>query len=425
MLDQIAREAIPPNPADNRAPSEIPKWFPLPLGITIEQLRRQVPTTASLRIQFQRVDPMKQPILDPIVIDVPNDRQYILDPRAIYEVNSNSDEKSNEVFLNPVRVPEGVVVPEESNISKAVDIFLASAAGRTARENILTILISSPDSDIEVALKTLSQKMSDVRTDEIMRDFDRGYEKIQKEKLEKIFNQSVAQTSLNLLEKGEFSLDVWESMVTWDAEILYINALLEGKGISTEEAMEKASFLFFTKLKKVIDKRVPELRKRVKNKSEMAFSLDKYDMDDENAQEGMPIIVFYIPQFGWSVSIPNGNCPAAAVRSFDAVLEQNQPKGSVDEIFLKTLAAEGEALELDRDNKIVVYRKRNKIDQNNGVYHPGHPVKDALDTIHMLGHPTDIREPFKRIIFKDSSELVIEKGESISLMQEFKNKKDT
>lgn len=382
-------------------------FTPLPEGVSIDELRDQIPASQELIIKFNWEGDADG---KPKIAQVGEKEKYPIYPNLEYRVNPNPD-KTGWVFMNPVD-PKGPA-PEDSDIPVKLDRYFASEKGRKASG--ITISAKNTSERIKDGIKNVAATKEDSGNgayDEF-RKFVNEYTQTEGAKTIEMLEELL---DLKHFEKGDRA----NQMIFHQVYILMENQFFrteDASKINLKELAEDSFLSYMTHLKEITDKRPGELKQLGLDPDSMAIAFDNIPIDPNTPDEGLIVLTTYIPNRGWTVTIPAGNCPNAAafmIRRFAAGKLEDENnltfKSSTKE------AVEQGLLRFSNDGKILIFNKVSMLDPGMAVFHNGsYTIKQAMETLRVSGDPRMGEQVFGFAVYKDDSELVTTQGEHITL----------
>lgn len=341
-------------------------FIPLPGGITIGELRRNIPLDAQLFLRLE-LDAGRSIIAG----------QTILIAGTVYLVTPN-DNYDGWVYINPVKKVLGE--PEEANIQEHYDMHFSKPEVRT--ELKLRVLVYSPDVDLTEMISRLvaSSKVNEVAEKAKKDVLDIGEPKLI-EYAEKILKE--INPSLNLSEN--FMRTVVPCLLLFIEDYIKLN---EFQTVENAEGLFKEVLRdFFGKIDKIYqDKKELLESESGNNRGITVFSIDT---SEESSFYGpFTFVSTYVYGRGWYICMPVGGCSQQATSAL-----KNYFEGELPAIYtqiresIQSDTRSGE-IKIINDRSVIVARRRRRdgtfyIRLDRAVFHGDSPISDALETLNI------------------------------------------
>lgn len=373
----------------------------LPTGVSIRNIRQALPSTAELYVQFGLLgEDINDENVQLMELDS-GGKKYRLATKIKYVVGPNPED-SEWVYLNPlVRLER---VPEVSDIPRGLDQILA----RDGAKSRIAIVATSPDADLGDVIAQIQGH------DELGYIMDKAHVAISQLDRDAILSDALEGNNVAAFAQGAGFEKELKRLMNMIAEDRLAVALSQNPDTKPEVVFFQVVTEVMGGLGNIIEDRLPQLRDLVSTNSEFAFAMDRILTNSGDNLEEVAVVTAYFPGRGWSCSIPIGNCPAQAAAQFESLLEGRLNKDDFPTFSGDIDVAESDGrLEVQKNERVIVFRDREGLDIHKGVFHGDGTLVEAMETMQMMMDPFIGEDKFKFIVFKDDSELVVDRGEPI------------
>lgn len=375
-------------------------FTPLPRGVSIGEIRDQLPVGEELFVKFKWTGDSDG---KPRVATVGNDRKYSIYPDVEYRININPDPRG-EVFMNPTDSSSGA--PEESNIPRVLDRHIAENSGKDKSQML-------------VFARSTGQHLSEVTAD-IYRSssISNAYNELRRwvddyaaNGMQDTMSSLDELLGLDKLQKGVRSNDVILGQAQRISEYEYAHKINEGDTKDRlKEIMEDSIIRFAEEIKHIQVTRPQELKALTSDPDSMAIQIDEIQVDPNDPSWDLLVLTTYIPNRGWTIMSPAGDCPNWAANT---IVELNK-KGhigdgnSVFETSARELMKKGD-LQFLNNGQTFIFKGLSTLDPRMAVFHGSeYTFQQAMETLRAAGDPVIGEDYFRFIIYKDTSEMVYE-----------------
>ena len=379
----------------------------LPTDVSIGELRDQLPQSEELIVKFGWEGDSDG---KPKIAYVGADQKYSIYPNTEYRININP-KFGGDLYMNPVNT--NGAAPEVSDIPRALDKYITSKKGRA-------------DSGISVYAKSDSGKVGEaVKNVQTLRQVSESYDKLKK------FTEEYAQNDLNKtlkdiedlldlskLQKGPRAYEVIFRQAWLLMEAKYIGQVREvGGSVDLKTLAEDSLLNFMQELKKIVDERPKQLKDMLSNTDQIAIHIDNIPIDPSEPDSGLMVVTTYIPERGWSIMVPIGDCPNLAANMLEKFAKDKLDQSENKTFYESTSEAEKNGdIQFSNDGRTIVFNKLDTLNPYMAVFHGGNDtLKEAMETLRVAGDPILGERTFKFLIYKDTTELVVQQMPPITL----------
>lgn len=369
----------------------------LPEGITVSDLRSELPNSSQLLVTFVSIDQKS----DFTVIEFSvRGTRYQLFPNVTYIVGVGGDSQGM-LYLNPLA--ETTTVPTESNIPISADKQFSTAEIR--KKIGVEIQVSSPDASITDALNHIN---SFREWQHFQTEYQTALETIGAESVRLCIKNSIEKSGLSILQPGSGMDTLLPEIILYTCSELFTDARRSGKEqIEILDLIDAVAERFFVWIKETVLPAVDELRSKVTLPSTIGFRFMEYAFDSSDLERTSVLVITYIPKVGWSISLPNANCPNQAANALTNWMSGQINRANFPQLDSSIkLAIEAKNLQIDIESQILIYNQLDVLRANYAVFHGDDTIEHAVETLKGMGDPIigEVLFNFKQIIFLDASE---------------------
>lgn len=396
MIDQDHAGAVTQSPdtkpvgteSENRQP------IPMPVGLTLRELRKMVPVTVPVIAQF------RYNTSNSIAVEI-DGIKYSLRCGIPYVVGYAPSD-SQFTYLNPLISGSA---PDESNIPTALDDWLVSSQWQTAG---IEVLVQANDS-ILTAIHSFESQQRHQALRNVLDQFDSHLYAGEKREKDADLIMNILESEfpdLLAMQRGRG----WNNIIfqiIWDAQTIYLNSIdATPNPLSIEASIQESARRTFGFIQRISDK-FEALKAILRDNEDLrfAFALTKYTVESphESSNEGMPFVVALIRNIGQSITIPSGDCPAQAIAAVDALLTDSSEFPTLDGSARQRVADGHMIIEKEKG---IIATSLEGLNTNMAVYHGDESIKQCLETLFAATHPLEPVQAFPYVVFKRPEENV-------------------
>ncbi|QQG41427.1 MAG: peptide chain release factor-like protein [Candidatus Woesebacteria bacterium] len=366
-------------------------FVPLPEGVTIDRLRGQVPPSEELTVMFNWEGDSDH---KPKSVTV-NGENFYLYPSVEYRVNFNSSQ-NGDVYMNPVDPKSGA--PEVSDIPAALDRHLASVKGRQVSG--INISAKSSDGEISKAIDKVQMGIERSLDTDRLRAFAQEYFESDLTNDLKTIKEAL---DLAPFQEGSRADQIIYRQAWLIFESEFYKRLDENGNIDNlKELMQDSLIQYMEQVKDILENRPTELINITDDPNSIVIHFDTIPTDPRYPNHGLIILTTYIPNRGWTIMAPIGDCPnfAAYMLKDFATGTNKENQASIFADSFQT-AKESGVLNILNDGKTLLFKNLSDLNPYMAVFHSDdHTLKMALETLRVAGDPHMGENNFKFIIYK-------------------------
>lgn len=364
-------------------------YTPLPIGVSIGNIREQLPPTVELVIKFGWEGDSDG---KPKIAEIGNEKFPIF-PNTDYRINNNP-QYGGDVFMNPIKADTGA--PKVSDIPRALDMYIASQEGRS--KSGITVSIRNINSKIEKIIKIDLDTHNISEAYDKLRSFSSKYRETE---LRKSMESIEELLNLDKYEKGSRAYDLIYNDVWLMVESMYIGS--DNRDALDLKTLTEDSMLYIMQeIRQIVDRRPNELKNMNLPDGGRAIQIDTIPIDHNEPDYGLKVLTTYIPKRGWTVTIPVGSCPNLASFMIDQ-FGQKKLDPAENKIFFESTqkAIENGRLKFSSDGKTIVFYDVGSLDPQMAIFEGGNDtIKAALETLRVAGDPLMGEQVFNFIVYK-------------------------
>lgn len=362
--------------------------LPLPLGITLQQLRTfyALPASARLIVQFVRSSREKISLTmqdesgTPVEYSWEIGRDYLVVPNSGY---------SPFVYLSPL-FEHG---DTSADMPFAVDSALSQAE---IREQLgeLEVLVRSPDTDIAAVIEKMKQaEYSNKQMERYVQDLaEFGSEQRAEYISGRLQNHLGADCEI-----GSEAVQLVEHVAGLLSEDIYILQVASENAVSAAEVFQAVAEEFIAFCSATTTEHAA-----AEKKHDVVFYIDSFVSKMLPDDSGFTVVTTFVKGRGWSIALPTGECPQQITSLLKSYME-GQASAATFPKFIQELeewiAAEKIHFDVDQRSVGVNFDSLEKIPLR-AVFHGDDTVLNGIETLRIMGDPYMGVSTFQKQIYR-------------------------
>jgi hypothetical protein len=353
----------------------------IPEGLSISELRRELPPLAQLIVTFRAKEDLSYEL------EVEGRGKFRLATNRGYVVGSNP-KLGGDLYLNMLGADDDV-----SDIPGALDLGLAKRGLRGQMG--VEIVVRSDDVDVARTIEVLLEKKRQI---ERYQRFETEFFN-QEGDIRKMIEEAAGSSGWQGIKFERMAAELCVGLAMDLGYEVFMECDKKGVPVEWSRLNKKWVDGYLEKLLSLSRSRIDELRSCVGGENDMVLGFDNLSLGNT----GLDVVTVLRPGRGWAVVFPNSNCPQHAAAAIRDQVTGSEGRGDFPNMTkqVEEAIADGDVV-VDRDRKVMVFRKMDTINPYMAVFHGDGNLVQAMETLRMAG------DPYENQVF---GQIVISKGE--------------